>query len=151
MSRLSDGEIVLFINYSGGQSKVRVTLKKMREAKGYSQFEGLKLKKEMLNHQKSGKVFFDVDIVALDENIEFDLFYSVLPNKSSDKRAFPVPMNYFQVHKSEHEQFLYLKGFFESYYEGEELVESELMTFEFKKPFVGDEFVWYYKRTASFS
>lgn len=130
---------------------MKVTLNKLCKARDYTPFQVLKLKKELIGHQKSGKLFFEVNIMALDMDTEFELYFSVVPNKETVKNAFPVPLDYFQVHKNERERYNYLKGFYETYYNDKEFVETDFQDYDLQKPYVGNEYVWYFKRTAIFS
>lgn len=130
---------------------MKVSLEKLSRAKGFTPFQMLQLKKELIGYQKSGKVFFEVDIMSLDMETEFEMYYSIVPNKDTVQNAFPVPLDYFQVHKNERERYNYLKGFYETYYNDKDFVESDFQDYDLQKPFVGKEYVWYYKRTAVFS
>lgn len=130
---------------------MKVTLERLCDAKEVSPFDILKVKKSLIEFKKAGRVFFDVEIGSLGYDTEFELYYHVLPSEQSDKNAFPVPLSYFQLHKNEFNRFHYLKEFFESYYKGEELDHGKFYDYDKQKPFIGNDYVWYYKRTEGFS
>lgn len=130
---------------------MNVTLKSVCNAKNYSSFELLKAKKELIHHKKQGQVFFDCDLGQLDWTDEFTLYFHLLPHKHSEINAFPVPLEHFQLHTEQRMQAHYLKEYFESYYEGKHWQDVYFWQYQAQKPFVGEKFVWYFKRRACFS
>lgn len=92
-------------------------------------------------------MFFIEEIGELRLNDQLDIYHYILSNDSSHKKAFPVPYEYFQVHKNKEKEYLYLKEYFESYYKGEKFDKKEFGNFTHTKPFIGSKYVWYYKNT----
>ena len=135
----------------GWKGKMNVTLKAICKAKDYSPFELLKVKRDLIQYKKQGRLFFDCDILQLGWEEAFEIYFYLVPNKRSEINAFPVPLERFQLHKKQQEQVGYLKEYFESYYEGKDWNEADFFEYNRQKPFVGEKFVWYFKRSECFS
>lgn len=132
---------------------MKVTLSKMCKLKGFDVFDVLRIKKYLLSYRKEGKIFFDVDLVSLDLHTEFEVYYHMLPSQVSQQNAFPVPVDLFHIHSNTTNQTTYIKPFFESYYKGTPLNEADFSAYVSQEPFIGQSYVWYYKRkrTEGFS
>lgn len=130
---------------------MKVTLKSICQRQNYSAFELLTTKKELLRYKQQGRLFFDCNIARLNWEDEFDIYFHMLSNKESEINAFPVPLNQFQLHTNQQIQSHYLKEYFERYYEGNRWKDEWFRQYNEQKPFVGEKFVWYFKRRECFS
>lgn len=129
---------------------MKVTLRDIIDSKDYSEFDLLKAKKELLDFKSSGLAFFKEDIALLGLDDEIQLYYFQLPNEYSEVDAFPVPSTNFKCVKCEDETFRHLQEFYEEYYDSS-FDKKEFSKYEVQSPYIGNEYVWYYKRTSSFS
>lgn len=130
---------------------MKVTLKSICDAKDYSPFELLKAKRDLVRFKKQGRLFFDCDVARLNWDDEFEVYFHLLPHKRSEINAFPVPLERFQLHREPRLQAHYLKEYFESYYEGKNWRDEYFYQYNEQKPFIGEKFVWYFKRRECFS
>ena len=130
---------------------MNVTLKTICETKDTSPFGLLQAKQELIHLKNEGRLFFDCNIARLNWEDEFQIYYHFLPHQQSEINAFPVPLERFQLHKNQQLHAHYLKEYFESYYEGKDWKEEWFPQYTEQKPFVGEKYVWYFKRSACFS
>ena len=107
----------------------------------------LKIKSALLGMIKKGDVFIDRSVSELTEDSNFQFYHSVRASDKSNINAFPVPVDKLQLHKNEEEQYLYLKSYFESYYNYTRLSKEEFYQYT-RKPFVGENYAWFYKKIA---
>ncbi|PGK51385.1 hypothetical protein CN918_26705 [Priestia megaterium] len=106
-------------------------------------------KYHLLQFKKRGLVFFKEEVAELQLEEKFHLYYYLSANGKSEKDAFPVPKNSFlQATKSNDERFEEMKAHFESYYLNDELDKEGFDEFDLKNPYIGEDYVWVFKRTS---
>lgn len=102
----------------------------------------------LLQFKKRGHVFFKEELAELQLEETFHLYYYLSANGKSEKNAFPVPKQSFLQAKSNDERFEEMKTHFESYYLNDELDKEGFDEFDLKNPYIGEDYVWVFKRTS---
>lgn len=110
----------------------------------------LRTKKDLMNYKKEGLIFFSPNMSELAFDDRLELYFYGFPNDQTQVDSFPVPTQFLEHHKDEHSQFLYLKNFFETYYAGTPFEKEIFYTYDFHKPFVGEKYCWYSKKSHSY-
>lgn len=120
-------------------------MKKMFEATAQKETSFFSFKKKLLNWKKEGVAFFEGDISGLTEECSIEFYFHATPSKQSEPKAFPIPSSQFVKLRSETEQYEFLKGYYAAYYPNNAFTIHEFHTYE-SLPFIGEKFVWYYKK-----
>lgn len=103
-------------------------------------------KRKLLQYKKDGILFFTKDIAEITYFDYFSIYFCFFPSHYTEINAFPVPTKLLQHHKSESSQYLYLKPFFEYYYD-KDFDKDLFLTYDYYHPYVGNMYSWYYKKT----
>ena len=103
----------------------------------------LELKVFLINHKKSGHLFYFPEMACLEENEEFDLFFYLSKPSKTQKEAFPIPRNAFDDNISEER----LQALYTSYYCTDCLPEP--VFFHNLEVYEGSDWVWLYENCVS--
>lgn len=124
-----------------------VTLHQIQNIDNFKGRSLLQIKNELMRLKKKGVLFYSADICSLREEEQFQISYFLLPSEHSRSEAFPIPLSEFiPFSKNEYDYFHYLKPFYESYYPNNDWNESVFCTYDYRKPFIGSEYVWCYQK-----
>ena len=105
-------------------------------------------KTQLLEEKRRGHLFFTKDISHLGLHETFQLYYYLLSHDNSETNAFPIPKHSFSLSSDNNERYEKLKNHFESYYLNEELDKEGFREYDLKNPFIGEDYVWIFKRTS---
>jgi hypothetical protein len=126
-----------------GVDIVEVTLKTMLQK--LCPNEGMGYLKEGLNQlKKKGWVFFQENLDQLIENMPFQFYGYMFPNKKSKVNAFPIHIKHFQFFDKQEDQLIFLQEHFERYYK-RQVNKEDMEDYDFERPFVGRDFLWFYR------
>ncbi|PLT28199.1 hypothetical protein [Peribacillus deserti] len=107
--------------------------------------ELLQLKRLLIAHKKEGTVFFEEEATHLNRMQYFHLYFYLRPGTKTSINAFPIPIKDFQMYKSRKDQYSFMRFYFENYYQVNEIDLTHFEHYDFKRPYVGRRFIWYYK------
>jgi len=128
---------------------MEITLASYMEAQNTTNI--LKIKQNLLQMKKRGVLFFKEDISTMDSQTSFHVYYHLLPNEKTECSAFPIPKQAFVLQSDrldDKKTFEAAKRYFEDYYINEVLDKKGFDEFDLKNPFIGEDYVWLYKRTS---
>jgi len=102
-------------------------------------------KKYLQSLKKRGVIFIRENIYMLKVSDVINLYYFLVPSHRSQVDAFPIPIRQFQFYKAETDQYVFMRNFFESYYSISINDLNFFSQYDYKRPFVGTEYIWMYK------
>lgn len=79
------------------------------------------------------------------EECSIEFYFHATPSKETTPNAFPVPITHHIQHRTDDERYHHMKTFYKAYYTHDSLDFQDFHTYE-KMPFIGEKFVWYYKK-----
>jgi hypothetical protein len=103
----------------------------------------LEMKLFLIQSKKQGLIFFKEDITTLSMEDTFEIYFSNIPDKNSNKSAFPVPKGLFHLPNDKKQKSAMMDHFFSVYYQDGS---SHLDLFnqnDFQIHF-GHDYVWFY-------
>jgi hypothetical protein len=116
---------------------MKVTLKYIMKNVGFRNI--LELKLFLIDHKKTGRVFYHPDMTALQEEEEFELYF-YLPNpQKSERNAFPMLREIYESNPPEDKVLQLCQGYMD---EMDFLLEKSL--FCNLEVYKGTEWVWFY-------
>lgn len=104
----------------------------------------LSVKRHLQVLKKKGSIFFKEDLLLLESQRKFEMYYHVLPSHKTQIDAFPVSIVDFEFVIDTKEQLTFMKAFFEKYYcisKPKEYFHS----YNYRDPFIGTHFLWFSK------
>lgn len=105
----------------------------------------LAIKRYLQDLKKKGFVFFKEDLLLLEPNRNFEMYYHVQPSPKSHLDAFPVSIVDFEIVFNKKDQLKFMKVFFEKYYGKKKSLEY-FSLYNYKEPFVGTRYLWFTKK-----
>lgn len=114
----------------------RLNLKEMMETDCFNNV--LELKKFLIEHKKSGRLFYLCDMATLNIEEEFELYFYISKSPNNIEGAFPVLRSVFEDQPNEEK----LQRLYASYYDTPLVPEHKY--FQRLSVFKGSEWVWLY-------
>lgn len=96
--------------------------------------------------KKTGVVFFQEGVCELRWKKTFELYFCLGNTPLTKINAFPIPVKDFKMYKNHVDQLHFLLLFYERYYCLSQQNHELLLNYDYKNPYIGRDFIWYYKR-----
>lgn len=96
--------------------------------------------------KQQGVVFYKENIFSLKHTDDFDLYFVGRPSFRTKANAFPISVSEYQMFDTKDEYLGFLQRCYERYYPKERVNKKILLGYDLANPFVGREYIWFYKK-----
>ncbi|EJQ03964.1 hypothetical protein [Bacillus paranthracis] len=96
--------------------------------------------------KQHGVVFYKENIFSLEHADDFDLYFVGRPSFRTKANAFPISISEYQMFDTRDEYLGFLQSCYKRYYPKERVNKKILLGYDLANPFVGREYIWFYKK-----
>ncbi|HDX9674308.1 hypothetical protein PDL02_20560 [Bacillus cereus group sp. LD113LC] len=96
--------------------------------------------------KQQGLVFYKENIFTLQHGDDFDLYFVGRPSFQTKANAFPISVSEYEMFDTKDKYLGFLQKCYERYYPKEKMSKKILLSYELDNPFVGREYIWFYKK-----